>query len=197
MPIPTIFSNQGGTALANYNYVDIANGTGIVVFYGGHAYDGTTSLGVLDENTFYSDLIYQEWTSSSTFELNTSVFNLPRIAKGIAKVSMTMFNNNATNTGDTFLTIQKVSGTVVSNISSQTKVNRPLGINSYNSTLTYLNLTQTIFKRGDILRLKIEIGVNVGYIDIYHDPANRKTSSFIDPPCSTQLKLYMPFKIDL
>lgn len=198
-PKSFVRSNEG--SLTTYDYKDVADGTGVIVFNAGQCYTGSTSAFILDGNTFYSDLIYNSYNGASSMTFDTGIFNTPRTVKGNAVLSIPIWNSSASNAGTVKITIQKVSGGSASSISSQTTVNAPIGNGAYNMTLTRVALTETNFAIGDNLRVVIDITVTNGTIEIAHDPAGRYqgniTSALTAPPMVTKMTVAIPFKLDL
>lgn len=127
MAIKTIFSEQGGQALANYDYTDIAEGTGIKVFYGGATKDSVSTKYILTGQTFYSHsshpnpLTYDKvinntrvaldnggsYAKEIDLDFDASVFNMAKVIKGTATACIPFARNFQTGDNDVqyYLTI--------------------------------------------------------------------------------------------
>ena len=79
MPIPTVYRKEAEAALASYDYVDIASGTGFVTFYGGRvSVSGANVSGgfVLRGDKFYSDLITTYRAGNAANQAFTNIHEL-------------------------------------------------------------------------------------------------------------------------
>lgn len=208
--IPEQFTAQSNS-ISSYNYTDIAEGTGITVFKG---FAMTYSTGVsygLNQNSFYARPIETTCSSGAgsterTVNFDLAPFNLPKTVKGTAYVEGSWaLNTSAGNTMNGYITftVQKWNGSTavdagsvvtetVSAGSAQTKIN---------TLLMPINLTQTHFKIGEILRLNvilraINTGGSGGDNMLAHDPKNRN-GTIITPSSTyhTDLIFYCPFKL--
>src|SRR3990167_8451889 len=82
-------------AIASYNFNDIADSTGMILFYGGEISDDSANTYSLSPSTFYSTNITKSTTSTVTtdtiqFDVDYDVeVNLPRIINGKVLVNVT------------------------------------------------------------------------------------------------------------
>ena len=150
MTLPQKFPTPPPSAIASYDYVDIASGTGHVTFYGSGALTGAGSEIYLIQNQFYGNVTILE----GTHVLDLSPFNFPKVLKGTAYIDFWLYKST-TDTNAVTMKFQKVSDTTT-DISSAT-VTRNITTTGYNHLIMPISLTETHFKRGDILRLHIVI----------------------------------------
>lgn len=54
MVLPVVYRTGGESAAATYDFMDLADGSGVVTLYGGI---DQSAAGVLSRNQFYSDVI--------------------------------------------------------------------------------------------------------------------------------------------
>jgi len=200
MAIEQKFRKFGESAIASYNFTDIAEGTGVVLFYGfGDAASGAYNYSLTGQQ-IYSFEIESTKTIPTTFTFNTSVFNYPRIAKGTAIVRFSTDSYNASAGSSLYFNIklQKVSGVVVTDIGNTdtSSTSAASGVHNMGSWTVTIDLTQTNFKIGDNLRLLMTAGGG-GDVTLGHDPANRDGAHLVAATHPTKLEIYMPFKIDI
>ena len=177
------------TATASFSFTDIADGTGIQIFF---CAIGETSGG----NTYHllSEAVSSKNAGSdknlgggSDVDFDTAIFNLPRTAKGTAFISGT-FDVIADANIVMTARIVKWDGSTETNISSvvTSQTETATGIRAF---LFALPLTQTIIKKGDLLRVTITV-TEGGNSVVHADPLASATDS-------QPLRLLMPFKLDL
>jgi len=183
-----------GTAVATFDYTDIASGTGYSIFYGANAADGTISGSyILSDNVFYSNKIttFAEITGGvkvKAIGMDFDVsFNMPRIIKGDMIISVPVgVGRKGEETGGTLTC--NISGSVIlydgtnettlaSFRSTDFAADDTVGANNYKVLSTKVPITQQHFKGGEILRVSIEgwgsISTGVTrYVAIGHDPKN-------------------------
>lgn len=219
MVTPNRYITTDEKIIASYDWTDIAEGTGIVGFWGLKLRDATGEVYRINENAFYSSAIetteagsftndaVSVWTATArNFDLGP--FNFPKTIKGKAIVVIYWKNMLSTNTDGTLTAgIYKYSNSTETLLGSTSHTSANLGA-AYLDVLE-IALTQTNFKRGDVLRLKISYvtgvrgggGTTTCSLTFGHDPLNRDGVVIIpsgDPNnITTQLKFYCPFKIDL
>ncbi len=183
-----------GEFITTFDFTDIATGLGIENFWGTPVVDNSgTDFTLLptqehsgngDENTI------QSGEGTTTLNFNSSTFNLPRTAKGIAYVSFGGKSGNASATSFSAQIAVVDSGGTPTNISSVIESPQIAGANFLVSSLLALPLTQTGIKKGEKLRLiiKIIVDATAGTGTLLHDNTNSDTQN--------QLKLLMPFRIE-
>lgn len=215
--IPQVIPKGTATAIASYDFQDVASGTGFVTYYPCATLSGTGTFSykLITITSVYPD---QDAGGSSTTEntggtapesttlnFDTSAFNLPRTARGTALVNFAVRNPDADVTNCKISAqIKKVAsdGTTVTNLSSAVERNygsgggSALGATTTQQIFLELPLTQTQIKVGEKLRLTIILTVDDinDNLVMYHDPPGRDLS--IGTLYSTQAKLLMPFRVD-
>ena len=217
MPIPKVYSAGGERTLANYDYTDLAEGTGVVQFYGvdmatssGTTYRLTTET-IFSRNKDTEGDIPDGTTKVFDQDFDLTPFNMPKVVRGTAIVNIPIaVYVNSTNGAYPYciITIQKVSNGVETNISSAIQSDGGSGVwdtlTSGNTTgkifCMPIPLTQTIFKKGGILRVNVQIWAqkNGGAPRFLfgHDPQNR-TYGVNSGDTSSVFSIYIPFRIDL
>lgn len=199
--LPVAFPIPGESAIASYNYTDVAEGTGVVEFYGAETYDTTaTRKYILTANQITSntaDLI----SPNGTINFDLSPFNSPRTIKGTAYFSVGMYESSS---AAYYITakIQKSSGGVVTDCSAAFQSDTIQANGVWKMVLVAIPLTQTHFKKGDFLRLNLDVhGANNGNWSMGCDPTGRSgtyiNSTLTAPSMTTKLTLNIPFKLDL
>ena len=225
MGVPRVYRTGGEAAIASYNYVDIANGLGIVTFFGGSlGLSGTTKY-ILSPDEFYSNKVFTHAIdiTPSTNQLYQSLdfdarFNLPRLIKGDVIVNVPVLLRNYGGVGT-------ISGTAytIATLSRLDSLGNETIISSGAGTRIQVSIAQTAnaekmftnvialsgaqkFNKGESLRITTDVyagasisnqtlGVHVG-----HDPKNRLE----DPEhpdvvwtAPTIMSVQVPFVVDL
>lgn len=193
--LPLNFPIPQEQALANYDYFDISEGTGVKAFYlftSGNG--GTTDYHLTTDSGIYSnDISTTEGSSSTTeYDFDLAEFNLPKRVTGTAYF---YFAAGITG-GNVYITLKKYDGSTETNICSKTSIFD--GTSSTSGTeqkLLKLDLTTTHFKKGDILRATVELAAPGGSASVifYHDPAGRSSTS----DWSSSSAILLPFELDL
>lgn len=227
MPVPITYRRSSEAAIASYSYSDIAEGTGIVIYYGFTHQETTTEAYSLQVNTIYPQNPYTTVTTISGDPADTPVksqdidldlvFNKPQRIKGKARFSICHGNGHATDANKysqqyLIVKVRKYSGTTETEIANaQGKTNQ--GVNQQikyfidDIEVDIANVAH--FKKGDRLRITIEIWIlNSPVVSasvptyLLHDPMNRTDATTIPQdeggaPVTSQLKAYIPYVIDL
>jgi hypothetical protein len=171
-------------SVTSYDYLDVDDGTGTVVYYITiHETSGATFTYTLERNIVRSAGMASDQVILATATTNVDVtFNTPKTVKGTATISAE-FQKSGNNMSMT-VTIQKVSGAVVTDISSAV-VSPTQTVDGYFFNMP-IPLTETVFAAGDTLRL--ELFLNGAGSGIWADPTG-----------STGLpaKVLIPFKLDI
>jgi len=221
MAIPNQFLNTPESALASFNYEDIANATGVVHYYpiiapefsGASFISGATLIPSVIQSSSISESVSTNTNAATKhFEWGYDLkFNLPRVVRGdifisapwAAQANGADANNQAS--GQYIIYIQRVdaSGAVTDIISGQSLIKgTPVGGTAlFNATTTTKLplITKTKFKKGVKLRALIQFwgsktgGGHTFYIG--HDPAN--TTDPLGKLTKTEADVYIPFVIDL
>jgi len=184
----------GREALVNYDWVDLADGTGIKLFYPGTA----SGAYVLSPNKFYSEKTCVDtiigpaeasWAINTDFDVT---LNLPRTLKGTAiiNVPIGVQSDGVAQQYTTIIkaTLRKWDGTTETDIASGTgtqwtSASLDTNVYDYNMTMIYLNVPTTHIKRGETLRLTIELygrspTLDTGLYFFGCDPMNRASSDY-------------------
>lgn len=202
--LPINFPVPGERATASYDFIDIAEGTGIVNFQAFRAQVSGALTSHLSTEAILSSRIEQSMNTGEGLNFDLPPFNLPKILKGSGYMNFSAAVNNAGTGSNMYLDIYvyKVSGVDVTQIAKVTTAllsHTGAGTTIMNFTVP-MTLTQTHFKIGDILRVfvnpfPIEVGTTAV---IAHDPGNRN-GTIITPASTypTAFNIYIPFLIDL
>jgi len=199
--IPLRFRKSSEGALANYDFVDIAEGTGVVIFYGGATETSAGITYLFSKNAFYSEyttIIFGVGTNTRNFD--TGVFNLPKAIKGTAYFSVGLYTQSGGANAYLKVTVQKSSGGAITNCSSQISSATINGNGAYNMLMIPIPLTTTHFKKGDFLRVEVSAVNSLNAIEYGTDPMGRPgtylTGAVLNT-MTTKMQLYMPFQLDL
>lgn len=219
MSVPIKYRNYSEQAIASYDYIDLANGSGIETFYGfvqrygfqigiteyrKYSLQNEPTLSEINETTLTKTLsIGQAFDSDNYKNFDFTPFNLPRIIKGKATVLVTCTMSS------TYVLGMRVNAELYKYDGSETLIGLSsiyfegsLGI----TTIIYeIDCTETAFKVGDALRLKIKgdsnnsaNNGNVVTLKFAHCPLNFDTTTFTpstNENITSQLILKCPFKI--
>ena len=201
MPLPKIIQSQQN-ALANYDYFDIAEGTGMQLFYAAATGNATTGY-ILTGNQVYSTSVETFHSSLDVNNFDTFVFNTPKIVGGTALVTFSICISGAYSSAFEFTTsVQKWDGSTATTLGT---ASTGIGSGADLSKRTYLiqiPITKTAFKAGEMLRLSLSGAVaGASYYYFGWDPMNRDGTFILpstdNPATTTQLKVWVPFVLDL
>lgn len=219
MPLPMTYRKGVTPPIASYDFFDIAEGTGVVEFFGAEVETHGGADYVLTHSEIYAEGILTDGVLPGTFaaavfnqDFDIS-FNIPKIIKGTAlfNIPVGIYQTNA-NAGEIYATIdiKKVSGAVSSTLASVQSSTWTGEGGAGGTTQHYLSFPATIsktkFKRYDTLRLTIKLYSRVtagsGRWAIWHDPKGRNdtlnaTWTSVSNFMSGVLSAYIPFVIDL
>lgn len=199
--IPTKFRKSGEAIIASYEYIDVAEGTGIIHFYGSEMKDSTGTEHLLTASVVYSTAVeyVQAQGTNSTIDFDLAPFNLPRTLKGTAYINMDLSNATAGNS-TAQATIKHYDGTTATAVSSAV-TSHNVATGAHDLILLEIPVTTTHFKKGDILRLSIKVTAGAGSTEarIGIDPSNRDGTNIkpSDGFHTSQLHFYCPFDLDL
>ena len=220
MTIPNTFRKSRENIIQSFNWTDIAEGTGIIKFYGFKTASGGYTL---SKNQFYSDVIgiggnYTADDNSfvKTIDIDFDLeLNMPQILKGTAFFNFCYKTNNITTPiSDKYsIKLRKWDGTTETEIASVNSAD--LISDGLNFVCESLEIPKTHFKKGETIRITIEIWIkrnstmDVNGIIFGTDPMNRKFSyssygdtitlnpSTDDPLSTTRFEAYLPFDLNL
>lgn len=223
MAIEAVYRKYGEGALANYDYIDIADGLGYTAFHGFTAQTsgamnyylsnqvletGDASGSILSENHGQRSWLLANAGSGAGLSFSTSPFNLPRLVKGKAFVNFSL-------TAVTFYVPLKLTPYVgiYKNSTLLASTSGAYFNSSVGASKTYsiaLNLPSTNIKRGDVLTLIVSGSAltNDVYVYLNHDPINRSLPThtytggavfpgIVSSENPTELNCCIPFKVDI
>lgn len=207
--IPTNFQSLS-PVIANYDFVDIASGTGYINFYAGNTVDDT----ILSNFSYYSDVMWHSGSTSSgsyalviDLDFDTTL-NRPLDLKGlgIVNIPFCLADNNSSDYGKVVVTLRKWDGATETDIvSNESREFTAVGTFTYTMLAVDLNIPLTHFKIGETLRLTIQgygktSGNSVTY-QIANDPKNRTTNGTMDwdltGEVQSQLIFQCPVRLNL
>jgi len=209
--LPQIIPIPASEASASYDFQDVEEGIGFVSFLAAT----TSGSKILTRRVVYSNDIgsYAPTLTGGHFkevddDFDTAPFNLPRVMKGTAFVSVPLAiqtqGDGQRKQAYTMVEIKHWNGTTETSLGRSTSGSywiSPTGAASSfsGSQLHKIVLTQKIFKAGDMLRLTVEgysvASSNAG-MEIGHDPKNRNSPNLLASG-PTELIADIPFKLEL
>lgn len=191
---------QRNEILVNYDWVDVAEGTGVISFDGYHVNDSTGITSKLVRTSNSTDVIsisgysisggqiYNMVSSSDNttatatkvldIDFNLEEFKSARIIDGIAYTNFSFFFETGSNGECYFIVkVRKYDGSSETELGSVTSRTFTFDPDNEASLSMELDLTKTKFKAGDLLRLTIEgwtksDGTNITSLGIAGDPSN-------------------------
>lgn len=177
----------------SYDFSDIQSGTGYNAYYGAQMKDsGATTQFLTSTEGLYSAVESVTTGGTTAFNFDLSAFNMPMVVKGIAILSCCAVHSAAT--GHITAAIQKLSGGTATTIGATIT-----GADVATSPVMHLfkwSISETHFKKGDILRLVLTLVTGSGTFYVGTDSGNVKSAP-LDTAPTTELKLLIPFKLDL
>jgi hypothetical protein len=213
MPFPQV-NNSKESALANYNYTDIAAGTGLVSFYAGN----TVDLKMLSNQPFYSDEMYfdsvfndgTKYVKYLDLDFDVTI-NRPLQIGGLCVINIPGSRSGGGTGGDgntsmrADVRVRKWDGTTETDLavaSGSILTGAEGGTFTYKMFAIDLNIPDTQFKAGEVLRLTVE-GWAIGggspnpHIRIGNDPMNRTAGWDTTGAVPSRLVFQVPQRIDL
>jgi hypothetical protein len=195
-PIPT------EAAITSYDYFDLAEGTGIVAFYGfATGITGGTYEYLLTTNSsqFSARKAYANHLDDTTLTFDVS-FNQPKVLKGTAYIKIPFYFSLNSKTTSFEVTLYHYDGTtetaITSTIEGEDLVSSASGGEMQMlQEIIKLPITQTSFKSGDTLRLKIYTHTNDGNGRMYFSPSGTQIPAEVTLDADSRLILYLPFQI--
>lgn len=182
MAIPNKFENAGDAIVASYSFEDIAEGTGVVQYYGLRGQSSGAVFYTLNQNITYPDEEHNgnvEDGAVVNFDMGT--LNFPRIIEGVLYITGQYVGGVAGNVG---FTPQKVSNSVVTELAG-TKFSSFAATHSFFIDFT---IPKTKLKRGDYFRMAVEVFGGAANEGLH---VNSEDATF--PP----FKVFVPYRIDL
>jgi len=217
--IPALFRKSAEGAVASYNYTDVDDGTGIVVYYGFNHHSDAADGYALTKTALYSNDIYTAVTCDKTgyekegdYDFDVE-FNTPKRIKGKARFTYTIgagsTAGNRRTESYTIVKVRKWDGTTETEIADAQSENVD-GTTSTAREYKTLNVEVNIstlqhFKKGDTLRITIELwgksSDSNGQIVFAHDPKDRVTdlpgSGSGTAPNTALFEAHIPYVLDL
>ena len=208
-------------AIASYDYIDIAEGTGIVVFHGGATRSSSGGyMFRLGRNVFYSDIIASGGTNLGTDDLKLLDFDFdvqfkrPQIIEGNSLISIPIGvrgNVAASNyKGYAAVAVQKVSEGVETELFALTSGGLITSAQSWEHGYNTIeaDIPKTHFKSDDTLRLQVQLyargnAADTAVVMMGMDPNNRTQSGSLSGTelrwleGSADLQFHVPFKLSI
>jgi|SRR3990167_1410855 len=206
-------------SIASYDYVDIAEGTGFVVFHG--ASTKTSSGGFIYElrkSPYYSDQIASGGINVGEddlkiLDLDFDVeFIKPQIiaGKSLINIPLLVSGSAAASSYDGYVTcaVQKVSEGAETELFALTSGSLTHSAQSkqHKYSAIQANLPRTHFKANDILRLQVQLygrgfGANTAHVLMGMDPNNRTQSGANETDLKwsegeSDLQFHVPFRLN-
>lgn len=184
-------------SIASYDWQDLASGLSYNIYYGCKDAEGNYLL--IDNSAVFSDSIGEGDDETYTLTFDTSIFNVPREVKGKAFMSVPI---STTTVGNCYAvgSLYHYDGTTETILGSGSGVDTPTGNNATKNQLLTFDIAQKHFKKGDILRAKVQIVQLEGVADINYtayDPQGRTYVTASAPDIeNSQLIIHIPFKIN-
>lgn len=198
--LPENFPVPSEPAVASYDYRDIADGAGIVEFYGYHSIDNTTEKYGLTDTALYSNYIWTSETANNAaafakeldLDFDLSAFNTPRTIKGTGTFVFS-FGSGSVSTAGTqsdiyvIIKVRKWDGSTETEIANgQSETDRlgnldGNGYYDYRTVNVQITIPETEFKIGEQLRVTVElwaqqIGANACSVFFFHSPKDISTT---------------------
>ena len=199
-PVPEVF-RKSPVINANYDYVDVAEGTGVVVFNLCYTETSSGEQYLLTSQSPYSAQMGIVTSSTVTRNFDAIAFNMPKVIKGTAYLNVGHYV--LSNGAESYVKVKiiKVSGGVATDCSSQISSAQLNSNGVHRMHLIPIALTETNFERGDILRCEIILNSSNNDVEVGADPMGRDgtyiTSALTSPTMTTKSRLFMPFRIDI
>ncbi len=191
----------------NYDWIDIASATGYIVFDGLNAKDSTGSNYVLIDSSHAAklvavgdvllDVLQTAGGATSDNDFDLSIFQLPRTIEGDVFVRISVAANTSP-TDNQIITAKlrkwNAAATSETEIVSVASDTFNLAGNEGTSRTLKLVVPKTHFKKGDQLRLTIQLAVSTTYARLAHNPRDTAIDRFLAG--SARLTIAVPFKLD-
>jgi len=213
--VPAPFPLLNDAKLTNYDWTDLASGTGYVTYYGVNTFDGSTFLSPnrLDSYNWYYGAA-PPTTEQQVHDLDFDVtFDLPQTIDGILYVTHTyaVTNNNGVNTMQSYTKVRvyHYDGSTETEIGAQvtTTTLAAGGVGQVQAARPTIQFDITRqFKAGETLRVNFEVWAWISSgsssYAFYADGSNRGTGAVLSTPqaitghtANTDIQVQVPFKI--
>ena len=168
MGVPIVYRKSAEQALASYDFIDIASGTGSVIYYLGTGSSTNKIIKpILASETFYSHNIMSgaSWTPGTdvkAVDIDWDIqFNLPQVIRGSAifNIPLAHFTDATDTTIFSVVKVRKWDGINETTLATITGTNFIATNNGVSTTLQTLagDIPLTAFKRGEFLRITTEV----------------------------------------
>ena len=207
--VPINFPLPPESAITSFPYSDIESGTGTVIYYGASEKSGATTSYILTTKSVSSQdsatLVGSGASGSVEYNFDLTPLNVPKVVKGKGFLNLTVQGNKNTNDGTINVAVRVIKYDGSSETELMSSINQDVTIVSdtfaSRTILFPLDLTQTVFKIGDILRLELiyswsVVGGAFSALQLGTDPADRFTFE-TSSNTSSVLALYIPFRLTL
>lgn len=218
--LPLAFPIPTPSAIASYNYTDIATGTGFVTYYCAITTDSTGQDEILTPQVVFSDETNSTWVSPTgnggdpfvkvgDLDFDLSTFNLPQTLKGTAVINGSFaVNTDGSVSCYIIFKIRHWDGTTETDIGSVQTETIDKNSPSFQTFLVEVSLTEKHFKKGETLRVTAEVweqnihNAAAGDVQLCHDPKDR-TVALVTPAAggtnfeTSQLRIDIPYKLDI
>ena len=187
MTLPQKFRKTRDRAIASFNFTDIASGLGVQIFFCtiGETSGGNTYHLLDNAVTSKNDAIDKKLQNGTDVDFDTSNFNLPRTVKGTAFLSGSFKVDSGLSVSCT-ATILKFDGSTETVIGATITSQTEASTSNERGVLLEIPLTETLIKKGELLRLTITVTTQGGISGLHADPLGSD---------GQPLKLLIPFKI--
>lgn len=179
--------------IASYDYTDIAEGRGVVVFQGFQSGVQGSDAWHLAQTTITSHDIE---TNTTSLTLNAGAFNLPKRVKGTAYIrfSAALTGNPASSTFTATIYHVDAGGQTSIGTANPETIASAGGVKKVQNEVVPITIALTKFKKGEWIRVII----TASHADtwIAHDPANREGGQ-VTPAATypTKFEVHIPFVI--
>jgi len=219
--LPVNFPVPGESSIASYNYTDLAEGVGYVIYYGISSTDSVGTTHFLHTTAMYDG--YNETTGTGNYtagvidqaaftaeidiDFDLSPYNLPKIVNGTVRiiVSIGAPAGGAGNAAEAYVTftLYHWDGATETSIGTVTSPTLVLAENTTVARTYNLEIDASAgrhFKKGEILRLNAKVygkrtQANNRAVYIWHDP--KDIDAMIQAEETHILEAHIPYKIDL
>lgn len=206
--LPVSFPIPSESAIASYPYTDISEGSGTVKYVAFDSYQDAAQSTALTTNTsLWADTGFFETTAVGATAIDKDfdvVFNTPKTIQGNVFVNFVLAYYNTASTGnvDPTVTVRKWNGVTETDIVSVTPMGL-VGISAaaFRRYCVKLVVPTTVFKRGESLRITVSVNRSSSggtpYTALYFDPSDVDQGFHGVTVTTTQLNVYVPFKLDV
>lgn len=208
MPVPIVYRKSGEAVTLNFDWIDVAEGTGYVGFYGAAIYSGANGFMMTTNSGLSSNIAYTAIAAGSTglkFDQNFDLsFNMPQVIKGDI-ISVIPIGSGSSNDKEVVATIQikkvDTEGTVSNITAVCTGAHVTEAGGTYIQPVSQMHaikstMPQTKFKKGETLRAQVRVEtIKDASYTVGHDPGGRSVvaaTNLTDP----RMRFFVPFQID-